>query len=102
MCAELVEARPSTGSGHIPARQHQLEELGDEGRGSRGTVGLDRSIVNRPPDFFGDHVGDQLGGGCIEVEHPSGAVLVEPVTDVEVLLEVVPQRYIDKRPAALQ
>ena len=35
----------------------------------------------------------------IEVQHAAGAVLVEPVADVEVLLEVVAQRNVEERAA---
>lgn len=43
-------------------------------------------------------MGDRLGRRVLEVHPPPGAVALQAVADVEVLLEVVPQREVDERP----
>src|ERR1700704_2396773 len=77
-----------------------LEELRDQLRRTSCRPGLHVSILDR----FG-----QQGFNCcrhvlrsrrIKVHAHAGAVLLESVADVEVLLAVVPQREIDKRTAS--
>src|SRR6185312_14747895 len=46
---------------------------------------------------FGDVGGDEVGVGGGVVHVLAGAVAVEPVTDVEVLLEMVPEREVEER-----
>src|SRR5207249_3350587 len=46
---------------------------------------------------FGDAGGDEVGVGGGVVHVLAGAVAVEPVPDVEVLLEVVPEREVQER-----
>ena len=79
-------------------RLPELEQFGDERCGTCGAVTFDWPVVDLAPDLLGDHLGDGVGCCLVEVQHPAGAVLVEPVTDMEVLLEVVTQRNVKERP----
>ncbi len=58
----------------------------------------DRQIVDRPADLRGDRGGDVRWLRGLEVHAPAGPVALQPVPDVEVLLEVVPQREVQERP----
>ena len=57
-------------------------------------------VVDLQSHFLSDHAGDQLGRGFLEVDHAAGAVLLKPVADMEVLLEVMAQRNVEERPAS--
>src|SRR5262249_49752419 len=74
-----------------------LDEFGDEPGGAGRTVGLDVAVADGLSGQLGDACGDEIGvrGGVVHVL--AGAVPVEPVTDVEVLLEVVPEREVEER-----
>lgn len=62
-------------------------------------MGVDGAVVGVAADLGGDRLADHLRAGCAEVHAPAGAVAVEAVGDVEGLLEVVPQRKVEERPA---
>ena len=74
------------------------EQLGDgcSGTGRPGCV--DRLVVDVATDFLGDGRGDLSGTVEVEIHCPASAVSVEPVADMEVLLEVVPQREVEEWP----
>src|SRR3954447_14934078 len=75
----------------------QSQKLGDRCRRPRCTVGLDGVVVDVAADLGGDRGGDLLGPVEFEVHAPSGAVALEAVADVEVLLEVVAKREVEER-----
>ena len=56
-------------------------------------------VVDLPADLLGDRLRDHLGSRFVEVHAPPGAVALEAVADVEVLLEVVAQREVEEGPA---
>src|SRR5207248_6565233 len=64
------------------------------------SVAGDRAVIDLPADLLGDRCGNLLGAVAVKVHAAAGAVALEPVADVEVLLEVMLQREIEKRPAA--
>src|SRR5262249_38721147 len=70
---------------------------GGGGGGGSGAVGLKVAVADGVAGQFGDVGGDEggVGGGVVHVL--AGAVTVEPVADVEVLLEVVPEREVEER-----
>src|SRR4051794_28924078 len=74
------------------------EQLGESARRCRGAVGLHVPVVDLAPDLGGDRVRDQLGRRVVEVHAATGSVALEPVADVEVLLEVVAQREVEEGP----
>ena len=59
---------------------------------------VDRPVVDLAPDLLGDRGGDLVRAVGLEVHAAPGAVALEPVADVEVLLEVVPEREVEERP----
>ena len=69
-----------------------FEQRRDQGRGASRAVRLDRPIIDVLPDRLGDRGCDRLRRLVLEVHMPSGAVAVESVAYVEVLLEVVTGR----------
>ena len=73
-----------------------LEEFADRGRGARRAVSRDWPVVDLAADLFGDRRGDRLGGRAVEVHPYARAVAVQAVMDVNVLLEVVLEREVDK------
>src|SRR5688500_5169554 len=73
-----------------------LEELGDQLRRARGAIGLNRSVVDLAPDLVGDRGGDLGRAVGLEVHAAAGPVAREPVTHVEVLLEVVAEREVEE------
>src|SRR5713226_6193142 len=75
-----------------------LQELGDAGGGAGRAVRLNGLVRDLAANFFGEGGGDDLRRRSFEVHAPTGAVTIEPVPDVEVLLEVVAEREIQKRP----
>ena len=61
---------------------------------------LDRAVVDGAVDLLGDRLGDRPPGRRRRVVHAAaGAVPLQPMADVAVLLEVVPQREVQERPA---
>src|SRR3954452_10896553 len=74
------------------------QELGEPARRPRRAVCLDVAVVDIAADLAGDRVRDQLRRRAVEVHPPPGAVALEPVADVEVLLKVVAQREVEERP----
>ena len=71
--------RPSTAS----------NELGEAGGGPNGAVGFDGPVAYRARDFPGYRRGERFRLGLLIVHVPAGAVLGQPVPDMEVLLEVM-------------
>ena len=61
---------------------------------------LDRPVADVAADLLGDRRRDHVGRRGVEVHAPPGAVAVEAMADVEVLLEVVAQREVEERPPA--
>ena len=60
---------------------------------------IDRQVVDGAAELGDDHGGEMVGiGRIVIVEPPAGAVPLQAVVDVEVLLEVVLQRHVDERP----
>src|SRR5688572_31586280 len=75
------------------------DELGDQ-RGRPGrAVAFDRQVVDVPSDLGCDRLGDRVRTGGLVVHSPAGPVPVEPVADMDLLLEVVPQREVQERAA---
>src|SRR6201999_4230084 len=74
-----------------------LCEFGDEPGGAGRAVGLDVAVADGLAGQFGDAGGDQVGVGRQVVHARAGAIAGEPVPDVEVLLEVVPEREVQER-----
>src|SRR5262249_40776325 len=77
-----------------PVIQGLVDECGDELGGAGRTVGLDVAVADGLAGQFGDAGRDEVGVGGGVVHVLAGAIAVEPVTDVEVLLEVVPEREV--------
>ena len=75
-----------------------LEEAGEQRRCPGGAVGGDRTVVDPAANFSGDRCGDVGWLGGLVVHAPACLVAVEPVADVEVLLEVVAEREVQERP----
>src|SRR5271155_2161212 len=71
-------------------------ELGEAGGGPSGAVGLDGPVAYWARDFRGYRRGERFRLGLLIVHVPAGAVLGQPVPDMEVLLEVMAQRYVDE------
>ena len=67
-------------------------------RRQAGAVRLHRAVVDVASDLLGDGRGDDVRGGALEVHPAAGSVAVEPVGDVEALLEVVAQGEVEERP----
>ncbi len=74
-----------------------LDEFGNEPGGTGRAVGLDVAVADGLAGQFGDAGGDEVGVGGGVVHALASAVAVEPVADVEVLLEVVPEREVQER-----
>src|SRR5439155_19324084 len=83
-------------SDHFERRGSQ--HLRDPGRRARGAIGFDIAVVDVAADLGCDRSGDLGRTVGLEVHPPSGVVALEAVADVEVLLEVVAQREVQKRP----
>src|SRR5581483_7592889 len=65
---------------------------------SRGAIGRDGTVIDGAIDLIGDRGGDRLRRR-VAIGHPSaGAVSLQAVTDVEVLLEVVLEWEVEERP----
>src|SRR5271154_5879991 len=71
-------------------------ELGEAGGGPGGDVGFTVSGAYRVRDFRGYRRGERFRLGLLIVHVPAGAVPGQPVPDMEVLLEVMAQRYVDE------
>src|SRR5690349_10849161 len=84
-------------SGPVVHGDYLLDEFGDEPGGAGRAVGLDVAVADGLAGQLSDAGGDQVGVGRQVVHARAGAVTVEPVPDVEVLLEVVPEREIQER-----
>src|ERR1700735_855006 len=98
MCGvPLPGHRPGRGTTSGPGRR-LLEEVGEQGCGAGGAVGGDRAVVDLAADLGGDRGGDAGRFGGVVVHAASGAVAVQPVAYVEVLLEVVAEREVQERP----
>src|SRR5215831_12419457 len=74
-----------------------LDEFGDELGGAGRSVGLDVAVADGLAGQLGDVGGDEVGVGGGIVHAMAGAVAVEAVADVEVLLEVVPEWEVEER-----
>src|SRR5215469_7409127 len=83
------------GSGETP--RLPLDEFGDELGGAGRAVGLNVAVADGLADQFSNVGRDEAGVGGGVVHVLAGAVAVEPVADVEVLLEVVPEREVEER-----
>src|SRR4051794_12111211 len=92
-CASTASAVAS--SSPRPAR---LEQLRDRNRGPRGAVRIPRQVVPLSADLLGDRPRDLRRPVGVEVHDTTGAVTLEPVAHVEVLLEVVPEWEGEERP----
>src|SRR5262244_1971414 len=70
-----------------------LDEFGDEPGGAGRAAGLNVAVADGLAGQLGDVGGDEVGvgGGVVHV-------LAGSVADVEVLLEVVPEREVEERP----
>src|SRR5215471_861144 len=92
----LADMEP--GLGAVIHGGYLLDEFGDELGGAGRAVGLNVAVADGLAGQFGDVGGDEVrvGGGVVHVS--AGAVAVESVADVEVLLEVVPERKVQERP----
>src|SRR5205807_4769078 len=78
----------------VRARRVGLQELADRrGRAGR-TARIHRPVVDLAPDLVGDRRGDLSGAVGGEVHRSPCAVALEPVTHVEVLLEVMTEREV--------
>src|SRR5690242_6042863 len=75
------------------------DELGDQRRSPPGAVGGYRPVVDWARELGGKRVADRLRGGGGVVHAGAGAVPVEPVRHVELLLEVVAQWEVEERAA---
>src|SRR4051794_29346659 len=74
----------------------QLEKSGDPFGGAARAVRFDGEVVDRSTEF-GDHRrGERVRVGLLVLDAPSGTVALEPVSHVEVLLEVMPQRNVQE------
>ena len=91
----------SCGAGAAPgsASLALFEQRGDQRRRARGAVGLDRPVVDLAADLSAIAAAIVSGVVAFEVHAAAGAVALEPVADVEVLLEVVAEREVEERPA---
>ena len=84
--------------GGIRARDQSRSASSRGGPG--GAVAGDRQVVDLPAELTDDRGGQPVRvGGVGVVEAVAGAVPLQPVPDVEVLLEVVAQRDVDERAA---
>src|SRR4051794_15955437 len=52
-------------------------------------VGLDRAVVDRAADLLRDRLGDRVRRRIVEAHAAAGAVALQPVADMEALLEVM-------------
>ena len=75
------------------------QTVGDEAGRPGSAVGLD-VVGDDVADVVSDGRRDQVGIARRVVHAPAGAVAVQAVPDVEVLLEVMPQREVEERPPA--
>src|SRR5215211_3317575 len=92
LCAVIASLDASRMGDGRRARRRALrssDELGDEVGGAGGALGFHRPVVDRAADLGGDGCGDGVGVAGGVVHAPAGAVAVQVVGDVEVLLEVV-------------
>ena len=64
----------------------------------RGLVGFHRPVTDGTACFLGDGLGQRFRPGVLVVQAAARPVPAEPVPDVEVLLEVVPERHVDEGP----
>src|SRR5512132_1354756 len=76
----------------------RLEELRQAPGGASGAVGLHVAIVDVAADLLRNRCRDQLRRGVVEIHAATGPVPLEPVADVEVLLEVMAEREVDEWP----
>src|SRR3954451_23387050 len=76
-----------------------LNQLGDGGGGAGRAVTLDRRLRPRLGELARQRGGDALGRGGPVVHRAAGAVALEPVADVDVLLEVAREREREERAA---
>ena len=77
------------------------DQLGQQGGGPGRAARLDRPVVDLAADLGGDGLAPARPGSvCAVVQAAAGAVPVQPVPHVEVLLEVVAQRHVQERPPA--
>src|SRR6185437_1202837 len=74
-----------------------LDEFGDEPGGAGRAAGLDVAVADGLAGQFSNAGGDQVGVGPQVVHACAGAIAGQPVPDVEVLLEVVPEREVQER-----
>src|SRR5919204_6088109 len=79
-------------------RATRLEQLCDVRRGALRAVALDRPVGNVAADLRCNRVRDHVRGRLVEVHAAARAVPLQPVPYVEVLLEVVAEREVEKPP----
>src|SRR3954471_25239 len=94
--ASRAPGASAAGDWRTPGRTRS-QKLSCSCGGERGAVGFDRSVVDHGSDLPGDRVGDHIGGCRGKVRASSGAVALEAVADVEVLLEAVAKREVEER-----
>src|SRR2546425_13242973 len=98
-----AECGPWLGLGRSPeARQfptNHLDRLGDRGGGACCPARVDGLIVDLAAELLADRSRDLVRTVVLEVHAAARAIALEPVAHVEVLLEVVPQREVEERPA---
>jgi hypothetical protein len=66
-------------------------------RGPHGAVGCHRPVGDRPADLGSDRRSDAVDIGGRVIHPPAGPIAVQPVSDVEVLFEVVGERLLTQR-----
>ena len=76
------------------------EQFADQLRGPSGTFAIDSQEVVANADLLGDRRGDLAGGRRLVAHMSSGAVSLEAVVDVAVLLEVVLEGEVQERSSA--
>ena len=87
----VVAVRPA------PGRGAGSEHLQHHPGGALGTVGGDRQVVHGLRQAGDELLGDVLGVGVGVRQRPSGAVPVQSVPHVHLLLEVVLERHVEER-----
>src|SRR5579885_3606733 len=71
-------------------------KIGQKLGGTRIAIALDGTIPDRARELLDDRRRDLLDGRRRIVHAPSGPVATEPVTDVNILLEMIEKRKIEE------